>query len=94
VALLESAAVDAVAGHLEAGMTTVGVHVDVRHLAATPVGMAVHAEATLLVVDGRSLTFRVSAHDARELVAEGTHRRFIVHRERFLQRAMAKAGSL
>ncbi len=93
VALLEAAAIEALAGHLPDGMTTVGVRVDVRHLAATPVGQTVTARATLREVDGRRLVFDVAAQDPVEPVAEGTHERFIVDRARFESRAAAKATS-
>lgn len=92
IALLEEAAVNAVSAHLGAGETSVGVHLDVRHTAATPIGMGVRAQATLIQIDGRRLTFRVEAHDDVEQVAEGTHQRVIVDRNRFMQRAKAKGG--
>ena len=69
VGLMESCAVAALTGHLAPGQTTVGARIDVRHLAATPVGMRVSAEAELIKMDGRLLTFRVSAADAVELLA-------------------------
>ena len=90
IALLELAAVHAVADSLPSGSTSVGTHLDVRHLAATPVGMVVRATATLTDVDGRRLTFAVRAYDEVENVGEGTHTRVIVDVERFLQRAEAK----
>lgn len=91
IALLEGAAIAALAGHLPDAMTTVGVRIDVRHLAATPVGQTVTARASLREVDGRRLVFDVSASDPVEPVAEGTHERFIVDRARFESRAAAKA---
>lgn len=90
VALLEAAAVAALADRLPDGQTTVGTHLGVRHLAPTPVGVAVRAEATLREVDGRRLTFDVEAWDAVERIAAGTHERFIVDRDRFTARAAAK----
>lgn len=90
IALLEKAAVDALAPNLAPGQTSVGVRVDVRHLAATPVGLAVRAQATLLAVDGRRLTFAVTASDDAEQVAEGIHERVIVDEQRFLMRAQQK----
>ncbi len=90
VALLETAAVNAVAGHLGPGETTVGTWIEVTHLAATPVGMEVLAEATLTAVEGRKLTFAVVAHDACEKVGEGRHHRMIVARDRFLAKATGK----
>lgn len=92
IALLEGAAIDALKGRLPDGMTTVGVRVDVRHLAATPVGQTVTARATLRQVDGRRLVFDVAAWDPVEPVGEGTHERVIVDRARFESRAAAKSA--
>ena len=69
---------------LAEGQTTVGTRVDMRHLAATPVGMQVTATAELVEVDGRRLRFRIQAHDRHESVAEGIHERAIVDRARWL----------
>ncbi len=91
VALLETAAVNAVVGHLEPGETTVGTWIEMTHLAATPVGMEVRAEATLTAVEGRRLVFSVAAHDAHEKVGEGRHHRMIVARDRFLSKVAAKS---
>jgi fluoroacetyl-CoA thioesterase len=90
VSLMEQAAVAALEGHLEIGQTTVGTWIETSHLAATPVGMSVRAEAVLTAVEGRSLAFRVAAWDAVEKIGEGTHRRAIVSVARFLERASAK----
>lgn len=88
--LMEAAAVDALGDVLDAGQTTVGVQLDIQHLAATPVGMTVRAEARLMTVEGRRLTFRVSATDDTEQIGVGTHQRVIVDRDRFMQRTLAK----
>ena len=92
IGLLEEAAAAAVQPALAEGQTTVGTRVDMRHLAATPVGMQVTATAELVEVDGRRLRFRIQAHDRREPVAEGIHERAIVDRARFLERVSQKAG--
>ncbi len=91
IALLEAAAVAAVRDLLPPEQTSVGVHLDVRHLAATPVGMCVRAEATLTAVEGRKLTFAVVAHDEVEQVAEGSHQRVVVDTQRFMQKAATKS---
>jgi predicted thioesterase len=91
VLLLEQAALKAVAGALGAGEGTVGTHLDVRHLAATPVGMKVTARARLATVDGRKLGFEVEAFDEHEQIARGTHERFVVDMARFMARAGQKA---
>ncbi|MFL5806650.1 MAG: thioesterase family protein [Roseiflexaceae bacterium] len=93
IGLLEEAAFLAVQPALAEGQTTVGTRVDVRHLAATPVGMRVTASAELIEVDERLLRFRVRAYDAHELVMEGMHERAIVNRARFLERVALKAST-
>jgi predicted thioesterase len=90
VGLMESAAVQALSGHLSPGQTTVGGHIDVRHLAATPVGMKVRARAELTAVEGRKLVFKIQAWDEVELIGEATHERFVVDEARFLGRIQAK----
>ncbi len=92
IALMEGAAVAALEGRLPAEQTSVGTRLDVRHLAATPVGMTVRAAATLTDVDGRRLVFAVEAHDDVEQVGAGTHERFVVDRARFEARVAAKGG--
>lgn len=90
VALMENAAVQAVQSALAPGEGTVGTRLDVTHDAATPVGMRVWAEAEVTAVEGRKLTFAVSAYDQRERIGGGTHERFIIKPEKFLARAQAK----
>ncbi len=91
VALMEAAAVKALEGHLPEGQTTVGGHIDVHHLAATPVGMQIRARAELTAMDGRKLTFKVEAWDEVEKIGEALHARFIIDKEKFLARAQAKS---
>ncbi len=90
VGMMESAAVVALRGHLDAGQATVGGHIDVGHLAATPVGMAVRARAELIAVEGRKLVFKVQAWDEVELIGEAEHDRFVVDEVRFLAKAEGK----
>jgi fluoroacetyl-CoA thioesterase len=87
VALAEQATVEAVALDLAPGTTTVGYQVQLTHLAPTPVGGKVTAEATLESIEGRRLTFRVSVSDSRGLVAAGRITRVVVVRDRFIDRA-------
>ncbi len=87
IALMEEAAVAALAPHLDAGQTSVGVQVNVRHLAATPVGAAVRAVARVMLVEGRRVTLRVLAYDAKQSIGEGQHERMLVDRARFLERS-------
>lgn len=93
VALMERAAINALAGSLPPGWQTVGVHVDVRHLAASPLGLTITARAELLAVEGRRLTFRVTAHDGVETIGEGQHERALIDLERFRAKASAKQAS-
>jgi predicted thioesterase len=93
VALLENAAVDALGSAMTQEQTSVGVHLDVRHLAATPPGMRVCAHAELLGVEGRMLTFRVWAEDERERIGEGTHQRALIDRARFERKVAEKGGT-
>ena len=86
VALMEKAAVAAVAGGLDSAETTVGTWLEIAHLAATPVGATVRAEAELVAIEGRKLTFAVAAHDGRQKIGEGRHQRMRVSRDRFLGR--------
>ena len=90
IALMEHAARNAVEPHLPADQTTVGVHIDVRHLAASPLGAQVRVRAELIELSGRRLIFRVEAFDAHEKIGEGTHERAIVDPARLLSRASAK----
>jgi fluoroacetyl-CoA thioesterase len=86
IGLMENAAWRLVQPHLNEGETTVGTLVNVRHLAATPVGGHVVATAELVEMDGRRLVFHVSARDDKQLIGEGTHERARVLLDRFLAR--------
>ena len=90
LALMEHAAPVSVRPYLEEGMDTVGTKLDVAHVAATPVGMTVRAEAELIEIDRRRLVFSVKAWDEVELVGEGTHERFIVDMEKFTNKCNSK----
>jgi predicted thioesterase len=78
--------------HLDDGFDTVGTHVDVKHLAATPVGMDVTYHSELVDVNGRQLRFRVEAYDEKEKVGEGFHERAIINVARFAERIKAKSA--
>ena len=77
---------------LDPGYDSVGTHVDVHHLAATPLGMSVTFRSEIVSVDDRRVNFKVEAFDEKEKIAEGTHQRFIVHAERFAARVQEKAS--
>ena len=93
ILLLEKTAVACLEGHLEAGQTTVGSNLEVNHLAATPLGMQVTATVEVLEVDRRKVTFKVTARDETDQIAEGRHTRFIVDAERFQSAANLKLTS-
>ncbi|MCE5234825.1 MAG: thioesterase family protein [Clostridiaceae bacterium] len=90
VALMEDAAAKSVQPYLKDGQTTVGTLVNVKHLSATPEGVAVSAQSELIEIDGRRLVFSVSARDASGPIGEGTHERFIVDAARFMEKTKAK----
>lgn len=92
IALMENAAVNAVQEALAPDEGTVGTRLDVTHDAATPVGMRVWAEAEVTAVEGRKLTFAVSAFDEAGKIGGGTHERFVIQTDKFLARAQAKLG--
>ena len=87
LAAMESAALQAVAPELEEGMTSVGTLVEMRHLAATPVGGEVTVEAKLVAIDKRQLTFEIVANDGENLIGKATHQRVMVNRDRFVEAA-------
>ena|SRR5258708_6108569 len=89
IALMEMASWQTVADALDSGFVTVGTVVNVRHLAATPLGQKVRAVAELKEIDGRRLVFKVEAYDEKQKIGEGEHERAIVNLERFLSRITA-----
>ena len=88
--LIEAAALAAAERLLPAGHQSLGIHLDVRHFAATPVGMRVTASAEITAIDGRTITFRVEARDEKEPIGDGTHQRVVVNVDRFDQRVQRK----
>ncbi|MDY3014783.1 MAG: thioesterase family protein [Evtepia sp.] len=90
IARMEQAAWTAVAPHLSPESSTVGTLMHVKHVSATPLGMDVTCQAELTEVDGRRLVFRVTAHDAKGLIGEGTHERAVIQSDRFVEKANKK----
>lgn len=91
VGLLEWTCIRAVNPHLDwPGEQTVGTHINVSHVAATPPGLEVTATVKLLEVNGKRLVFAVEAHDGIDLITQGTHERYIINRARFIQNVYAK----
>jgi fluoroacetyl-CoA thioesterase len=91
LALAEAATVAALAPRMDSGTTTVGTHVEIDHVAATPVGRRVTALAVLAKVDGRRLHFDIVVRDGEDLVAEGRVERVVVDRQRFLAKAFGES---
>ena len=90
IALMENTAFESVAQYLDEGCGTVGTSLNVKHVAATPIGMKVTCETELVKVDGRALTFEVKAYDECGLIGEGVHERFIITEEKFLSKTNDK----
>jgi len=90
IALMENASVTAIQKSLGKGQTSVGVEVNVKHLAATPVGVRVRARAEVIALEGRRVTFKVEAWDPQEKIGEGTHTRVIVDAARFKDKVEQK----
>jgi fluoroacetyl-CoA thioesterase len=91
VAFVEATCIDALKPHLAAHQRTVGIHVNLSHTAATPVGMQVTAEVELVAVEGRRLRFKVECRDEVETIGSGLHDRAIIDAAKFLKRIDAKA---
>jgi fluoroacetyl-CoA thioesterase len=90
VLMMENAALNAIRPYLDPGESAVGTAIDVRHLAATPVGHEVRAEAEVIKAEGKHVEFRVSAHDEMEEIGRGTHRRAIIDLDSFNKRLAGK----
>ena len=90
VALMEGAACEAIADALSDEKTSVGTELNISHLSATPIGLEVRAEAEVTEVDGNAVTFRVTAYDEKGKIGEGTHKRFVVTSQRFLDKTYSK----
>ena len=90
IALMENTSYTSVEKELEPGSGTVGTALNVKHVAATPVGMKVTCESELIKINGRALTFSVKAYDECGLIGEGEHERFIVFEDKFQAKADAK----
>ena len=94
VGFLEETAIKCILPHQDAGQHSLGTDINVTHIAPTPEGMQIRAEAELIEVAGRSLRFRVSAWDAHGLIGEGTHRRATIDVARFNAKVAAKASAV
>ncbi len=92
IMLLEMTCRDSILPCLDPGFDSVGTEVNVKHLAATPIGMDVTFQSEVIAVEDRRVRFKVSAFDEKEQIAEGTHERFVIHVERFARRLEEKSG--
>ena len=93
IGLMEYTASQSVAPHLDEGQSTVGTVVNVKHLAATPVGLEVYCESEVTLVDRRRLVFDVKAYDEKgTLIGEGVHERFIIDKDKLLKKAYSQLG--
>lgn len=92
IGLMENASLKAVDPHLPEGYATVGIHLDVKHMAATPVGMKVRAEAELIEIEGKKLKFKIEAYDEKDKIGEGFHSRYIINKEKFIRATEEKAN--
>jgi fluoroacetyl-CoA thioesterase len=90
VAFIEATCIEALKPHLSPGQHSVGTHIDVSHLAATPVGMTVTSEVELVAVEGRKLRFKITCRDDKDLIGEGFHERFVIDVAKFNARLAAK----
>lgn len=90
VALMEGAAYESIAPYLAEGESSVGTKMDVTHLSATPVGMSVRAESVVTAVEGRKVTFSITAYDEAGEIGKATHERVVIKTERFLEKTYDK----
>ncbi|MDR6756025.1 fluoroacetyl-CoA thioesterase [Mycoplana sp. BE70] len=93
IAFIEQTCVQGLRPFLNPGQRTVGTHVDVSHVAATPVGMTVIAEIELIEVEGKSLLFKVTCRDDTGVIGEGTHQRTVIDVDRFMKRLGEKSAA-
>jgi fluoroacetyl-CoA thioesterase len=91
ILVMENAALNAIKPFLDAGESAVGIAVDVKHLAATPLGHDVRATAEVVAVDGKRIDFKVSAHDNKEEIGRGSHQRIVIDLQSFNERLAQKS---
>ena len=90
IALMERCASECVAPYLEEGKASVGTMLNIKHVAASPIGIKITCNATLTEIDGRRLVFALEAFDEKGLIGEGTHERFVIDTERFMAKCQSK----
>ena len=92
IQFLERTARTALAPHLDADERSVGIELDIRHLAPTPVGQTIHCTARVMAVDGSKISFQIEARDQHEVIVRGLHKRAVIRTESFAKRVKAKTG--
>ena len=92
IGFLERTARHTLAPHLEADERSVGIEIDIRHLAPTPVGHTIHCTARVLAVDGSKVSFQIEARDQHEIIVRGLHKRAVIRTGSFSRRLKAKTG--
>jgi len=92
VGFLERTARETIAPYLDADERSVGIELDIRHLAPTPVGQTIHCTARVIAVEGSKISFQIEARDAQEVIVRGLHKRAVIHTESFSRRVKAKSG--
>ena len=92
IQFLERTARHLLTPHLEADERSVGLEIDIKHLAPTPVGQTIHCTARVLSVDGTKVQFQIEARDAHEIIVRGLHKRAVIRTESFTRRVKAKGG--
>ena len=90
VGFLERTARETIAPHLETDERSVGIEIDIRHLAPTPVGQVIHCTARVIAVDGSKIGFQIEARDAHEVIVRGLHKRAVIRTDSFTRRVQAK----
>ena len=90
IQFLERTARHALAPHLEADERSVGIEIDIRHLAPTPVGQTIHCTARVMAIDGSKISFQIEARDQHEVIVRGLHKRAVIRTESFTKRVNAK----
>ena len=92
IQFLERTARHLLAPHLEADERSVGLEIDIRHLAPTPVGQTIHCTARVMTVDGSKIQFQIEARDAHEVIVRGLHKRAVIRTDSFARKVKAKSG--
>ena len=92
IGFLERTARQTIAPHLDADERSVGIELDIRHLAPTPVGQTIHCTARVIAVDGCKISFQIEARDQHEVIVRGLHKRAVIRTESFSRKVKAKGG--